>query len=244
MKQRRPLFLAAILAALGCSGGPDGGKGGEVSPDSGEPAGDGGSTTGDGGSTTGDGGSGTGGDTATDTGDPCAALDLPLPVDDSPLVGIYSGAAYRFLEDTDGQVWHLGFGSEAIRSVAGTAPPDGSYGQTEFEASPGTTAAKLVSIAPCAGDFGSQAGSTLDAGCLVSIPVVAGTIYWKTPGAEPPVEEDIPGLYACVLEPGRTYHLNLVHASDPADLAGSATCPEGEDCTFAIVNRNTVAEGR
>ncbi len=164
---------------------------------------------------------------AADAGaaDPCAGIEPGIPEDRSRWAS-YSEREYTPLEP---RASHANVSvRRGMYKTARTVPLlPGDAGQILFEDTAYyDIAVKLVSLSECPGDFGGG-GSTLPASC-VRMSNASGIMafYYRTPSAR---QE-----YGCTIEPGRTYYLNVVHATDPEDLAGSNTCVRASECGFNI----------
>ncbi len=84
---------------------------------------------------------------------------------------------------------------------------------------------KMISLSECPGDFGGS-GTVAATGCVITTNTTGiATFYYRTPTAAQ--------TFGCVLDPGKTYYLNVVHATDPNNLAGSNTCSTSV-CGFNI----------
>ena len=104
---------------------------------------------------------------------------------------------------------------------------DGDSGQILFEDTAYfDIAPKIVSLSECPGDFGGPNGTALSAACVRSSNTTGiMTFYYTTPSGSQ--------TFGCMLDPNKTYYLNVVHATDVANLAGSSTCT-ASTCGFNI----------
>ena len=157
--------------------------------------------------------------------DPCEGVDPGLPRDRSRWAS-YSEREYTPLEPGASHA-NVSVRRGTYKAAATVPLAPGDDGHIVFEDTAYyDIAQKMVSLSVCPGDFGGRGGTALPAACVrTSNATGIMVFYYRTPSARQP--------YGCTLEPGRVYYLNVVHATDPEDLAGSNTCSASE-CGFNI----------
>ena len=118
-----------------------------------------------------------------------------------------------------------------------TAPiVDGMSGKVVFELNPKRPAQKVVSVSRCPGDFGGP-NTLVEPGCVYTS---NGTGIMTFPYQTPAAPLGYGPNYGCMLTPGVTYYMNVTHAADKDDVAGSQTCGASV-CSF---NVDTVEQTR
>ncbi len=166
--------------------------------------------------------------TATQLPAACNSVNPGIPADTST----WGQAGQRVFTPLEKNASHadVGVDNGKYKYKQAAAVVDGDSGQILFEDTAYfNIAPKLVSISECPGDFGgsgSSVGTSLSPACVkTSNSTGILTFYYRTPSAAQ--------TFGCLLDPNKTYYLNVVHASDPNNLATSSTCTAGT-CGFNV----------